>query len=602
MKYLTISITLILFLAVSCLQDQTQDGTISYTVSMDNPNTHYFRVDLHCSGIGVEIIDLKMPAWTPGYYWILDFAKNVANFKATDGAGNPLEWHKVNKNTWRIETGQHPDFEVSYDVFAFHQSVAEPFLDDGRAFISPTGVFMYADDLLEHPVTVTVTPFHEWNSVNTGLDQVEDQSNTFYADNFDILYDCPILAGKLEVFSFEVEGIEHTMAFENPIDIDRQKYTEDLKNIVINATGIIGEIPYDHYTFLFMGRGGGGLEHSNSMAVFSNLSYDITQSDGYKRWLAFIAHEYFHLYNVKTIRPVALGPFDYDRENYTNMLWVSEGMTVYYEYIILNRAGFMDRQETLDAYSRTISSFENLQGRELQSATSSSFDTWLNFFNRSNHTANTTISYYDIGCALGLLLDLKIRHETEGSRSLDDLMKELYYTWHKKLDRGFTDEEFRKVCETVAGCSLEEIFNYAENPIPIDYQKYLDYAGIQIDTEPDTLPGAGLGFRYREHGEGLMVTYVERDSPAWEAGLSVEDQVLEVNRVKATSEVLKDIAESGDTGKLVLLVKRRTGERQVEFIPGIKSEKSYKMTPLGHPDEQQVRILDGWLKDVRSAI
>ncbi len=601
MRNLILTVLLVTGLAISCQTEKTQDGTISYAVSMDNPGTHYFHVDLQCRGNGTGIVDLKMPAWTPGYYWILDFAKNVANFKATDGAGNPLEWHKVNKNTWRIETGQHSDLDVSYDVFAFHQSVAEPFLDDGRAFISPTGVFMYADDLKEHPVTVTVQPFHEWNSVNTGLDRVEGQTNTFYANNFDVLYDCPILAGDLEVSSFDVEGIEHTMVFEKPVEIDMVKYTEDLKNIVINATDIIGEIPYDHYTFLCMGRGGGGLEHSNSMAVFSSPWYDVTKSDGYNRWLAFIAHEYFHLFNVKRIRPVALGPFDYDRENYTNMLWVSEGFTVYYEYIILNRAGFLDRKEVLDAYARAINNFENLPGRKFQSATSSSFDTWLNFFNRSNHTANTTISYYDIGCALGLLLDLKIRHETDGLKSLDDVMRELYYNWHKQLGRGFTDEEFRAVCEEVAGCSLEEIFSYAETTTPMDYQEYLSYAGIRMDTEPDTLSVANPGFRYRDRGEGLVINYVEWDSPAWKAGLSVEDQVLKVNGKIASSEALKDIAESGDTGKLALLVRRRTGERQVEFIPEKEVEKSYNMTPFNHPDEQQVRILDGWLKDVQAA-
>jgi predicted metalloprotease with PDZ domain len=609
MRHKAFSAVLVFCLFIGCQQEQPQHITISYTVSMENPGTHYFHVEMNCTGIHGDFINLKLPAWTPGYYWILDFAKNVTRFNATDADGNPLKWRKVNKNTWRIEKGGRAGFKVSYDVFAYRQSVAEPFLDDGRGFIAPTGVFMYTDEFPDQSVTVTVIPYHEWTSVNTGLDKVEGQDNTFRADNFDMLYDCPILAGDLEVSSFKVEGIEHTMAFEKPVELDITKYADDLAKIVLSATGVIGEIPYDHYTFLHMGRGGGGLEHSNSMAVFSSLWYDVTKSEGYKRWLAFIAHEYFHLFNVKRIRPVALGPFNYDRENYTRMLWVSEGMTVYYEYIILNRAGFMNRQEVLDAFTRTIRNFENAPGREFQSATSSSFDTWLNFFNRNNHTSNTTISYYDIGCALGMLLDLKIRYETDGSKSLDNVMKELYYFYHKEIDRGFTDEEFRSICEDVAGCPLDEIFEYASTTTPIDYAKYLGYAGIRIDTEPDTLPGIDPGFRCgnrggpmnfggsRDRGEGISVTFVGWDTPAWKAGLSVDDRIMAINGEKATSESLNRLQEKGTVEEILLKVQRRTGEKEVSFTPEIKTEISFDMAPMQDMDQKQAQVLEGWLKD-----
>ena len=185
------------------------------------------------------------------------------------------------------------------------------------------------------------------------------------------------------------------LAKEDLASLDVSTYIDDLKKIIKSTTSLIGDIPYERYEFLEMQKGYGGLEHSNSMAVFSNAVTDVTKSEGYKGWLSFIAHEFFHLYNVKTIRPVALGPFDYTKENFTNMLWVAEGFTVYYEYLILNRAGLMSRQETLDALSNVIAKIENAPGRAHTSATQSSFDTWLNFFNNNNHTQNTVISYYD---------------------------------------------------------------------------------------------------------------------------------------------------------------------------------------------------------------
>ena len=579
-------------IAVTFVLGQNQEGIMAFTISMENPNTHYYHVVFHCEGIRSETLDFKMPVWTPGYYWILNLAKNITNFEARDVHGNQLDWHNINKNTWRVNSDNASDIRISYDVFAFRQSVAEPFLDDGRAFISPTGIFMHIDGLLQHPVSVTVKPYQEWSQVNTGLDMVEGIPHTFYASNFDVLYDCPILVGNQKVLSFEVENIVHTVAMENPVIIDYMAYLEDLKKIVIHGSAIIGEIPYKHYTYLCMGRGGGGLEHSNSMAVFSNLSYDLTQSARYKGWLAFLAHEYFHLYNVKAIRPIALGPFDYDRENYTNMLWVSEGLTVYYEYIILNRAGILSRQETLDMLTRTITKFENIPGHQFQSATESSFNTWLNFFNRNNHTANTTISYYDIGCTLGLLLDLKIRHETKNEKSLDDVMKTLYYTFYKEKKRGFTDQEFRDVCEQTAGCSLEEIFDYASNAQPFDYKKYLAYAGIYIELEPKVQPGAYWGAAFRKRGEEIVVSYVEWDSPAWKAGLSVQDHILKIKNKQATSETLALIAKEGIPGeRTTLFVNRRTGEKKIE--------RSFQMKPIANPNPLQLNILNGWLKDFK---
>jgi len=377
---------------------------IEYTVSMENPNNHYYHISLTYSGLKENSVELKLPAWTPGYYMIMDYAKYVIEFKATDDSGKDLKWKKTSKNRWKIDTEKTKVIKVSYDVFAFRTSVADSFLDDGRGFISPTGIFMYPAGHKDYPVTVTIFPYEKFTKISTGLDPVPDRQNTFYASDFDVLYDCPILAGTQEILTFETGGIPYTIAAENLGKIDRSKLTEDLKKIVETATSIIGEVPYRHYTFIMMNRGMGGLEHTNSMAVFTNrMDFNSPEiSDGY---LSFIAHEFFHLYNVKTIRPVKLGPFDYDEENYTDMLWLSEGGTVYYEDLILNRAGFYSRDEILKELKSSITNYENIPGHLFQSVAQSSYDSWMLFFNRSENAANTTISYYDKGCAITMLLD-----------------------------------------------------------------------------------------------------------------------------------------------------------------------------------------------------
>jgi predicted metalloprotease with PDZ domain len=569
---------------------------IEYVITMENPNQHYFHVSLNYSDIREKSVELKLPVWTPGYYMIMDYPKYVINFRVTDGTGKEIPWEKTQKNRWLINTERISQIIVDYDVYAFRVSVADSFLDDGRAFISPTGIFLHPGGKKDTPSTITVVPFEKFNKISTGLDPVPDKPNTFYAPDFDVLYDCPILVGNQEILTFETGGITYTIAAEKLGSIDRAKLADSYKKIVENATAIIGETPYKHYTFISMDRGMGGLEHTNSMAVFSNRM-DVSSSEVSNGWLSFIAHEFFHLYNVKTIRPKALGPFDYDEENYTTMLWFSEGGTVYYENLILNRAGFYNRDDVFRELKTSISNYENIPGHRFQSAAQSSFDTWMLFFNRSENSTNTTISYYDKGCALTMLLDLAIRYESENKNSLDDVMRSLYQEYYKDKKRGFTDKEFREVCEKAAGSPLSEIFDiYIPTTVEIDYAKYLSYAGLTIDTKPAELPGCWIGASTREDGGNLVISRVEWNSPAYNAGLSAQDIIKEINGEKASADLLNRILSTGNQGdKINITITHRNITNTVEIPLGKKLVKSFEIKPLPDPSPEQVAILNNWL-------
>jgi len=590
-RYQVIIFCLAFLVAASFALGQKPEGTMAFTVSMEQPNTHYYHVVFRGEGMKDKTQDFKMPAWTPGYYQIMDYARNVLNFRAEDGAGNPLAWEKTAKNIWRVKSGKDASITVSYDVYAFNRSVADSYLDDERGFISPTGVFMHVAGRIQHPVTVTVRPYQNWTRVSTGLDPVEGRPNTFFAPDFDILYDCPILIGNQEILKFEVQGIPHVFAGVNLGALDRAKFTADLRRMVESAVALIGEIPYRHYTFLAIGPGGGGLEHLNSTALTFNAS-GLTSPAGYKRWLSFVSHEYFHHYNVKRIRPIALGPFDYDRENYTNLLWVSEGISVYYEDVILNRAGLLSRDEVLERFQSSIARFENGSGHLFQSATESSFDTWMKFFSRGGNTANTTISYYDKGAALGMLLDFKIRNETKNRKSLDDVMRTLYRKFYKEKKRGFTDQEFREVCESEAGGSLSEIFEYASTVKEIDYPRYFAYAGLDIDVQPREIAGAWFGAAAQDQSGNLMILNVEMDSPALQAGLSVQDEIIALDGTRVTSRTMSEMLNSRKAGdKVRVLISRRNAIREVEVVLGKKTERSFRIKPLANPDPLQAAIL-----------
>ncbi len=570
---------------------------IEYTISMENPNNHYFHVSLTYSGLKEDETELKMPVWTPGYYMIMDYPKNVINFNVTDASGNKLIWEKTSKNRWLINTNRVNSIHVSYDVYAFRISVAESFLDDGRGFISPTGIYMYPAGKKNHPVTIIVKPYDKFSYVSTGLDPVPGKENTFSAPDFDVLYDCPILAGNQEILKFETGGITYTIAAENLGNLNRTELIDDFRKIVETATSIIGDIPYRHYTFIMMNNGMGGLEHTNSMAVFTNRLNSESGRIG-NGWLSFIAHEFFHLYNVKTIRPIDLGPFDYDKENYTTMLWFSEGVTSYYENLILNRAGFFTRDDVFREISSSVAACENIPGRLFQSVAASGFDSWMYFLNRSENAANTTISYYDKGCAIGMLLDLKIRNESGNKKSIDDVMRTLYNTWYKGKKRGFTDKEFREVCEKTAGSSLSEIFDsYISTTAEIDYKKYLGYAGLEIDTEPVETGEYWIGADVRQSGDNLAITRVEWNSPAWKAGLSAQDVITVINGQKATYGLFRETMEKNIPGNKVQLgTSHRDITNEVEIIPVKKTTRSFAIKPASDRNQLQEAVLNSWLR------
>jgi predicted metalloprotease with PDZ domain len=587
----------ILFVA-SLIQGATPQVTMAFTVSMEQPNTHYYHIVFKCEGLKGETQDFKMPVWTPGFYQIMDYSRNVLNFHAEDGSGSPLAWEKTAKNTWRVRSGRSASVTVSYDVYAFTRFVAESYLDDSMGFISPTSVFMHVAGRIGQAVTVAVNAFRNWSRVSTGLDAVEGKANTFFAPDFDVLYDCPILLGNQEILTFEVQGISHVFAVDNLGTFDRGKFVADHKRMVEAATALIGEIPYDHYAFLVIGPGGGGLEHANSTSLTLNPS-SLNDPAGYKRWLRFVAHEFFHLYNVKRIRPVALGPFDYDKENYSRLLWVSEGFTSYYEDLILRRAGLITRDDVFEAAGSNIANYENIPGHLFQSAAESSFDTWLHSFSRGDNAANTTISYYDKGAALGMLLDFKIREETKNQRSLDDVMRTLYREFYKEKKRGFTDGEFRAVCERIAGCPLAEIFEvYVPTTKDIDYAKYLASAGLDIDTLPNEPAGPYLGASTRERDGELIISSVVWDSPAMHAGFSAEDEIIALDGIRVNARTMdENLRQKKPADKIRVLISRGDRVREIEVILGKKQDRSFSIRPVANPTPLQSAILKDWLKE-----
>lgn len=453
---------------------------ISFTVSMPSPASHKFHVVMQCKGIKKDTVEFKMPMWMPGYYQIMNYADKLSQFAATSSTGKNLAWHKSGTNSWTVETGGINEFNISYEILADRSFVATSYLDEEHGYLASPGIFLYPAGMLNTKVTLMLDLNPAWNTVATGLAAVPDKRYTFMASDFDVLYDSPVLMGNLDSLPvFKVKGKPHYFVAFKPGEFDRAAFIRDLQKIVAAAADIIGDIPYPFYVFLGLGAGPGGIEHLNSACV-SFSGKGLNTEGGKIGMYSFLAHEYFHHYNVKRIRPVELGPFDYDRGSKTKMLWLSEGITVYYEYIILKRAGLISQQQLLEIFSKSISAYENKPGRWFQTPAEASYETWNDGpFGATGERANKTISPYDKGPLLGLLLDFKIRHETNNRRSLDDLMRLLYKKYYQQLGRGFTEDEFRKEAEKLAGVPLIGFFDYIYTLKKVDYTTYLQYGGLQ---------------------------------------------------------------------------------------------------------------------------
>ena len=463
---------------------------LQYSISMPEPANHLFHVTLFCKGIKGDTIDFKMPRWMPGYYQIMEYPNEVKNFTSYSIQGKDLPFIKTNNNTWQVIPGKNSSFSISYDVYSDKKFVASNYLDTTHGYIVPAATFMFIDGHSDYPVNLKIIPFISWKGIATGLDRMVGRINEFTAPDFDILYDCPILIGNLQEFpSFKINGVVHRFLAYSPGIFHQDLFISGLEKTVRKAIDIMGDIPYSNYTFIGIGPGYGGIEHLNSATVsFSGTGLE--KPGAMIRMLKFVGHEYFHNFNVKRIRPYELGPFDYERENRTNLLWVSEGLTVYYEYLIVKRAGLMSEDDLFASIEDNINTIENDTGRQYQSLSQSSFETWEDgpFGNRSGGP-DKSISYYDKGPLVGMILDFSIRNATQNRKSLDDVMRFLYGQYYKKLHRGFTDAEFQQACQDIAGRSLSREFEYVNTTKEIDYTTYLAYAGLKISEEVDKNAG-----------------------------------------------------------------------------------------------------------------
>lgn len=566
---------------------------VGFEISFIEPQAHYIEMEMNISGLNKEYVDVKMPVWAPGSYLVREFAKNIEGFKA-NANGKAVKFEKIRKNAWRIHNGKSASVKINYRIYAFESSVRTSFVDDSHAFLSSTGVFLYPDGMLQLPSTVTIKPFKGWEKVSTGLEPVANKPYTYTAANFDVLFDSPIEVGNQDIFEFDAAGVKHTVAMYGGGNYNADQLKIDMAKIVEEGTAIYGENPNKHYTFIVhnFSAGGGGLEHLNS-TVLGATRNGYNDPKTYKGFLNLVAHEYYHLWNVKRLRPAALGPFDYDNENYTTSLWVAEGFTSYYENKLMHRAGFFTEQETAQNLATAITNVVNTPGSKIQTVAEASYDAWIKSYRPNENSNNSTISYYSKGEVLGMLMDIEISNATKGAKNLDDVMKAMYDQYYKKLGRGYSDAEFKTMVEKISGISFTPFWNtYVNSTDPIDYEKYFKYAGIKIINENagQQIPYFGIATKKTEGR--VLITAVSRASGGWAAGLNVNDEVISVDGNPAEASI----------DKMAVFISKKVGDSLTFTVRRDGLLKDIVMKIVANPNVKLVATVDEQASELQKAV
>jgi predicted metalloprotease with PDZ domain len=580
---------------------------ITYILEMREPQNSFFQVTINVEGVSEEITLITMPAWTPGSYAIRDFARNVRLLKARTPENEFLDIQRKDKSTWKVLNGNNRSFTISYEVYAGEFSVRESHMDSTHAYLNGTSVFMYVEGYKDQSAELIIKPYGDWK-ISTGLERIGD--NRFRATNYDIIADSPIEIGLHRSYFFTVDGKEHEVAIYGNGNQDDERIVNDAKKIVETYRTMMGTLPYKRYLFIIHltdENGGGGLEHLNSTTIDIDR-FSFLERKKYIRFLEVVAHEFFHLWNIKRIRPVELGPFNYKEENYTTMLWVGEGITNFYGNLTVLRAGLITREEYLGHLADIIFYYEMTPGTRYESASDSSFDAWIKLYRQSPNNLNSYVSYYLKGEILGLMISGRICEYTKGQKNLDDLFRHLMEKYNKD-GKGYTEKDFITSLVEISALDFAPFFSkYVKDTETVDFQKELRRIGLELTphyrNENGKSPSGFLGILVPP-GKTSVYAVLE-NSPAQKAGICPKDEIAAIDGFKFGSHFLRSLTEDSrmmidnlqdqKPGKKMRVHVFRQGILHTfDTVLGEAPPEKYSVKEIENPDENVLKIREKFL-------
>jgi predicted metalloprotease with PDZ domain len=564
--------------------------SLAYRVAMPFPQNHIFEVTAQIQNWSGAALDLKMPVWTPGSYLVREYARHIQHLEAWDVAGNALAVEKMGKNHWRIKATT-DEIAVHYRIFANELTVRTNHLDASHGYFNPAALLFFIPGYEQHPILIAIDPPAGWQ-VTTPL---PGDGRVFKAQNFDELVDSPFEMGQHQIYDFEAGDKPHQLAVWGEGNLDVSRTIADIQKIVVATAEIFGGLPYDRYLFLLhlTANNYGGLEHKNCCSLIYPR-WQLGKAEQYRRFIQLVAHEFFHLWNVKRIFPKGLEQFDYCNENYTCGLWFSEGVTSYYDLLMPRRAEIYDRATFLVELSKEMSRYVTTPGRLVQPLMESSFDAWIKLYRPDANSNNSQMSYYLKGAMVTLLLDLLIRAKTDSQRSFDDVLRRLWET-HGQEGRGFTDAELELLIQDVAGFDLQDFYrDYLYGLVELPFDEYLRPFGLSLAAlDVDTAPFWGL--TVKSEGGKELIKSVAAASPGAIAGIDAGDELLAIDGYRVTAERISDRLSNyraGDKIQVTVFQQDRLVSYELELAAPQASKYDLKL--LSELTPSQLYNLQTW--------
>ncbi len=572
---------------------------IAYHLSWEAPQSHYVHVQMDLTNLDGETVEVRIPAWRPGRYIMQNFAKDIIGFSAMDAQGKALAYRKTDKGTWRVQTGGAGHVVVRYKSYARQLDAGASYLDETEAYINPVTLLMYIPGQELQPVKLTLDKPSDWN-IATPLDWDETEA-AYTAENYHDLVDSPILVSPdFKTYTFEEGGALFELVFQGEANYDSEKVVADVQKIAKAQIDIMQVVPFERYVFMYHlmpHRMGHGVEHKNSTSIVVGPA-DFENRQWYNgAFLGVTAHELFHAWNVERIRPEAIYHPDYSIENYTTTMWIYEGITSYYTGVSMARAGLMPEKMYLGRIAGGLQFYDNAYGRKVRSVAMSSWDSWTTSDNAPPHT---TYSFYTGGNVMGLLLDLEVRGRTDNKKSLDDVFRYLYANYAAK-DRGVPENGLEMALEAVAGSSFQPFFDaYVYGTEPIDYNAHFQHAGLVLEKNVDPeKPTVHFGVDFDREGQAPKLRSVEPETPAFEAGLVIDDEMVALDGKRIDKENITKLLKAyqpGDTATLTFFRRGMLRTADVTFTGGRNIK--YELKEVEEPSEMQTRIKTAWLKPI----
>jgi predicted metalloprotease with PDZ domain len=570
---------------------QDRGLAIEYTVKVADIPRQLFHVTTDIRNINQPSLDLSLPVWSPGWYVVENYAKNIVRFRVTEPGGRALRPAQVRKQTWRIDTKGISRVTIEFDYLANVLSANQARIARDYAFFTGTQLFLLPEGHRSRPSKVSFDVPAGWK-IASGLDETANPM-VFTAPEYDTLVDQPTLMGQFDATRFTVDGKPHDLVASPPGTFSAEKtrtLAGHLTKLAETQGAIFGGLPYKKFVYFYLFRpaeaSASVLEHQNSFVAIWNPDALPLPDD----MVGQASHEFFHVWNVKRIRPVEMWPYDYAGENETPLLWVSEGFTSYYAGLALYRAGLRDARSFIDDAARAIGDVEGNEARRYISASDSSTSTWVDYAS----PLPSRISYYSQGRNLAGLLDLSIRYDTNGASSLDEVMRTLFTDFYQR-GRGFSTEDLIRVINRISRKSYESFFNkYVSGTDVPPYDTFLGYAGYQLERATRKIPFLGVNLNTLGRVTGFPPGFDAATSPLQQDDfiVRVDGQTLEGQPAGTIFRLLNE-----KLGQNIRLgIRRGGGERDLDMTVTFVELTSYRIVESQSPTAEQLKIRESWLK------